>query len=149
MRSIARWVLPVLVGPSTAVTPAPGARSLWNAAEGEKAIFFGCFYWAQASASVLTPAYLQKCLTLRRIWGCGLSSGTTLERKAPESPTPPPVPLRSPQHPAPAPPCRTRSSLQRFHKQPFGAAILKITGCTESNQNRGRVNRIRWPSEPH
>jgi len=77
-----------------------------------------------------TPAYFQNCLTLRRIWGCGLSSGTTLERKAPESPTPPPVPLRSPQYPAPALPCSTRSSLQRFHKQPFGAAILKITGCT-------------------
>src|SRR5262249_19364290 len=27
MRSIARWVLPVLVGPSTAVTPAPRARA--------------------------------------------------------------------------------------------------------------------------
>ena len=26
MRSIARWVLPVFVGPSTAVTPAPRAR---------------------------------------------------------------------------------------------------------------------------
>src|SRR4051812_43645579 len=26
IRSIARWVLPVLVGPSTAVTPKPGAR---------------------------------------------------------------------------------------------------------------------------
>src|SRR5436305_8092220 len=33
IRSIARWVLPVLVGPSTAVTPAPGARPL---ASGEK-----------------------------------------------------------------------------------------------------------------
>src|SRR5262245_32263516 len=27
MRSMARWVLPVLVGPSTAVTPAPRART--------------------------------------------------------------------------------------------------------------------------
>src|SRR5262245_22543507 len=27
MRSIARWVLPVLVGPSTAVTPVPRARA--------------------------------------------------------------------------------------------------------------------------
>src|SRR5262245_51969177 len=27
IRSIARWVLPVLVGPSTAVTPAPRARA--------------------------------------------------------------------------------------------------------------------------
>src|SRR5262245_30285624 len=33
MRSMARWVLPVLVGPSTAVTPAPRARAsrLWGA----------------------------------------------------------------------------------------------------------------------
>src|SRR5215472_9342371 len=38
MRSIARCVLPVLVGPSTAVTPEPGARSAWNVDEGEKAI---------------------------------------------------------------------------------------------------------------
>src|SRR5689334_3857888 len=39
IRSMARCVLPVLVGPSTAVTPAPGARSLENVAwEGEKAI---------------------------------------------------------------------------------------------------------------
>src|SRR6185437_14478633 len=44
IRSIARCVLPVLVGPSTAVTPAPGARSFANPDCGEKAIFFGCFY---------------------------------------------------------------------------------------------------------
>src|SRR5262245_64077991 len=33
MRSMARWVLPVLVGPSTAVTPAPRARAsrFWGA----------------------------------------------------------------------------------------------------------------------
>jgi hypothetical protein len=33
MRSIARCVLPVLVGPSTAVTPAPRARASREAAE--------------------------------------------------------------------------------------------------------------------
>src|SRR5215470_7147150 len=38
MRSIARWVLPVLVGPSTAVTPEPGARSEGNVDVEEKAI---------------------------------------------------------------------------------------------------------------
>src|ERR1700686_904444 len=44
IRSIARWVLPVLVGPSTAVTPKPGARSLASGdAEEEKAMFSGCF----------------------------------------------------------------------------------------------------------
>src|ERR1700760_101813 len=46
MRSIARWVLPVLVGPSTAVTPAPGARSLANPVVGEKAIFSGVSLWS-------------------------------------------------------------------------------------------------------
>src|SRR5262247_4191339 len=39
MRSIARWVLPVLVGPSTAVTPAPRARtSRFGGAENETGI---------------------------------------------------------------------------------------------------------------
>src|SRR3954471_23789093 len=39
MRSIARWVLPVLVGPSTAVTPAPRARaSRFTGEENEMAI---------------------------------------------------------------------------------------------------------------
>src|SRR4051812_35211669 len=38
---MARWVLPVLVGPSTAVTPAPGARSDANVDEVEKGIFSG------------------------------------------------------------------------------------------------------------
>src|SRR5262249_50996030 len=38
-RSIARWVLPVLVGPSTAVTPAPRARtSRFGGAENETGI---------------------------------------------------------------------------------------------------------------
>src|SRR6266404_250557 len=46
IRSIARWVLPVLVGPSTAVTPAPGARSWPN--EEEKAIFYRCFFLLEA-----------------------------------------------------------------------------------------------------
>ena len=40
IRSMAKWVLPVLVGPSTAVTPAPGARPLPGGdIEDEKAIF--------------------------------------------------------------------------------------------------------------
>src|SRR5664279_3568161 len=42
IRSMARCVLPVLVGPSTAVTPAPGARS-WLKEE-EKAMFCRCFF---------------------------------------------------------------------------------------------------------
>src|ERR1700738_4502299 len=44
IRSIARWVLPVLVGPSTAVTPAPGARSWANGEEDDgKAMFYWVF----------------------------------------------------------------------------------------------------------
>jgi hypothetical protein len=39
MRSMARWVLPVLVGPSTAVTPAPRARDVrFGCGEKEMAI---------------------------------------------------------------------------------------------------------------
>src|SRR6266436_3833796 len=49
IRSIARWVLPVLVGPSTAVTPEPGARAFANVgAEEEKAMFYRCFFTAGA-----------------------------------------------------------------------------------------------------
>ena len=45
---MARCVLPVLVGPSTAVTPAPGARSLENAAwEGEKAMSWDIYVLAR------------------------------------------------------------------------------------------------------
>ncbi len=44
IRSMARWVLPVLVGPSTAVTPAPGACR-WTAwaEKTKKAMFFRYF----------------------------------------------------------------------------------------------------------
>src|SRR6185295_18414962 len=45
IRSMARCVLPVLVGPSTAVTPAPGARSAAYV-EGEKAMSRRCFFYA-------------------------------------------------------------------------------------------------------
>src|ERR1700738_329244 len=40
IRSMARWVLPVLVGPSTAVTPAPRARASRSVA-GEEGIGIG------------------------------------------------------------------------------------------------------------
>src|SRR6476646_2158012 len=74
IRSIARCVLPVLVGPSTAVTPAPGARSCANV-EGEKAIFCRCFL-CRAILEVFHNA---------TGGGRGLRSGTSLERNAPES----------------------------------------------------------------
>ena len=50
MRSIARWVLPVLGGPRTAVTPEPGARSGGNEDEAEKAIIVGVFCRRAAGA---------------------------------------------------------------------------------------------------
>ena len=50
MRSIASLVLPVLVGPSTAVTPEPGARPLPDSEGGgdESAMF----YWVSAPSNV-------------------------------------------------------------------------------------------------
>src|SRR5262245_61551418 len=74
---MARCVLPVLVGPSTAVTPAPGARSEPNeAGEGETAISCKGFLAHFATAGTrLSPLIL--------------SLRTSLERKAPESLTPP------------------------------------------------------------
>src|ERR1700719_356304 len=70
-----------------------GSSFVVERCRGRESHIFRMFLLAPAK-----PAYFQKCLTLRRIWGRGLSSGTTLERKAPESQTRPPVLLRSPQH---------------------------------------------------
>src|SRR6516225_2901294 len=47
IRSMPRWVLPVLVGPNTAVTPAPRARSS-RSAGGEKEIGINGPAWAPA-----------------------------------------------------------------------------------------------------
>src|SRR5215208_34677 len=78
MRSIARWVLPVLVGPSTAVTPTPRARAsrLWGA-EKETAI------------SDERPVSVEVCTTMRRQSGSFLTDRTSLERIAAESLTRP------------------------------------------------------------
>src|ERR1700704_4556146 len=67
IRSIARWVLPVLVGPSTAVTPAPGARSLPNDVanddeEEEKAIFFRGFFYVPARFAVRAARSIARLL---------------------------------------------------------------------------------------
>src|ERR1700688_126889 len=80
MRSIARCVLPVLVGPSTAVTAAPGARSLWNAAEGEKAIFFGCFLLGAGKASVLAKvSHIATYMGLRfKLWNDSRTKGAPI-----------------------------------------------------------------------
>src|ERR1700712_792172 len=78
IRSIARWVLPVLVGPSTAVTPAPGARPLaTEVAEFERIIILGVY--AASRLDVFHNATL-----LSR----SLSLGTRTERNTPESVTP-------------------------------------------------------------
>ena len=80
MRSIARWVLPVLVGPRTAVTPAPGDRSLDNnGADDDRDII------QSVRITLTTQAPQQKCLTMRRFLRCDLSFGTSPERKRPES----------------------------------------------------------------
>jgi hypothetical protein len=69
----------VLVGPSTAVTPAPGARSLANVgAEEEKAMFLKMFL----------RRHVREVFHNATRWGRGLSSGTSPERIAPESVTP-------------------------------------------------------------
>src|SRR3954463_7857654 len=83
MRSMARWVLPVLVGPSTAVTPAPRARaSRLLGAEKEIDII-------DPKGTPLGFLYVFVCTTMRRCKGLCLSCGTSLERIAPESLTPP------------------------------------------------------------
>src|ERR1044072_5354754 len=78
MRSMARCVLPVLVGPSTAVTPAPGARSEANE-EGEKAIWCRFFlvqcrrHCEEQSDEAIHPSVMPRNGLLRcaRDDGCG------------------------------------------------------------------------------
>src|SRR2546429_4728918 len=87
IRSIARWVLPVLVGPSTAVTPAPGARSLPNEV-GEKAIFCRCFLRRVRLGVFHNATAMPSRL---KLWN---ESGTKRARIADSAPNL----LRSPQH---------------------------------------------------
>src|SRR5205085_1302931 len=82
---------------------------------------------------------------MRRLRGRGLSSGTSLERIAPESLTPPDVPLRSPQYLALTLDRGTRSSLTRLHKRRFNGEFLKVFAPWESNQKWVRVNPIPSP----
>ena len=89
MRSIAKWVLPVLVGPRTAVTPAPGNRSLENnGADDDRDIIqsvrITLTTQTPQQATQTTPDIL-KCLTMQRFSRCDLSFGTGPERKRPES----------------------------------------------------------------
>jgi hypothetical protein len=71
IRSIARCVLPVLVGPSTAVTPAPGARSLPNVDEG-KAILCRCFYYSRGVQIVIARSQATKQSIPPHTWRDGL-----------------------------------------------------------------------------
>ena len=88
------------------------------------------------------------CLTLRRVSGRGLSSGTSPERIAPESVTRLHSGFVHRNMSRWRPGRGTRSSLARLHKGPDGGSILKSCEHCESNQNRQRVNRIHLPRRP-
>src|SRR5260370_7233927 len=83
MRSMARCVLPVLVGPRTAVTPAPRARESRATGE-EKEMGISCPEGGTGPQTLIRPF----CTTMRRVMDLGLSSRTSLERIAAESVTP-------------------------------------------------------------
>src|SRR5262245_9438057 len=83
MRSMARWVFPVLVGPSTAVTPAPRARDA-RAGCWEKLMAITRPDWRESLGAGLSRP---PCITMRRQARAWLSFRTSLERKAPESVT--------------------------------------------------------------
>ena len=83
---MARWVLPVLVGPSTAVTPAPRARkSCWWTGEKEIGIE-GPDYRAGAAVASVSQQHDGKASVLGGTALC-LRCGTSLERIAAESAT--------------------------------------------------------------
>src|SRR4029079_1132276 len=106
IRSIARWVLPVLVGPKTAVTPAPRARtSLGDANVNEvwtrfmvEAVVVISEHWTNAkrvagpigTGQTLPDACAQALLShsvteFRGLCRARLGLRTSLERIAPES----------------------------------------------------------------
>src|SRR5271156_1556582 len=86
MRSMARWVLPVLVGPNTAVTPAPRARRS-RSVEGENEIGIeGPDCRAGAAGASVSQQHDGKALVLAGTALC-LRCGTSLERIAAESAT--------------------------------------------------------------
>src|ERR1700761_3130417 len=93
IRSIARWVFPVLVGPSTAVTPAPRARKSRSVA-GENEIGIKIPAWTQAYTT-LKHTHLYHNVTLERpvlkVWN---ESGTNRGRIGDSTP----VRIRSPRY---------------------------------------------------
>src|SRR5215217_5913203 len=79
---------------------------------------------------------------MRRIWGRGLSSGTSPERKAPESVTPVLSGFVHRNISRWLFECGTRSSLALADKRRFIGEILNAGARSESNQKPIRVNRI-------
>src|SRR3974377_2361246 len=83
MRSIARWVFPVFVGPRTAVTPAPRVPEARLVAE-ENEIDIKNWNWGE-----FIPAAPRRCVpqcdAQSPVAGLCLSCGTSLERIAAES----------------------------------------------------------------
>lgn len=91
MRSMARWVLPVLVGPSTAVTPAPRVRDLLRrTGEAANVIDDPDCTRHKSRLNEWSAPEAPTCLTMRQIC-CEkaqfLTYRTSLERIAPESRT--------------------------------------------------------------
>src|SRR5262249_18722863 len=83
MRSMARWVFPVFVGPSTAVTPVPRAPETRLLAE-EKEI--GIKNWKLGGVFPAAPSRcVPQCDAQSVVAGLCLSFGTSLERIAAES----------------------------------------------------------------
>src|SRR5690242_321734 len=82
IRSMARCVLPVLVGPRTAVTPAPRAR-VPRGGCGEKLRVITGPDWQPGLAVEARPRC--SCITMRRRARPRLRFGTGAERTAPES----------------------------------------------------------------
>jgi len=100
MRSMARWVLPVLVGPRTATTLRPPTAT----AVGEILILLGRSPSSAAKPQVATAAPQRLCTIARAdirakslISGTSLTGGTSLEQNRPESLTGRPFPVRSPR----------------------------------------------------
>src|SRR5450631_3035165 len=89
MRSMARWVLPVLVGPSTAVTPWPRARGSRSPGELNE-MGIPASAGARTGRRVTYTSYLYHNVTKTEGTAAPTSRpGTSLEQSAPESLTPP------------------------------------------------------------
>src|SRR5580704_3268158 len=89
MRSMARWVLPVLVGPSTAVTPWPRARGSRSPGELNE-MGIPASAGARTGRRVTYTSYLYHNATKTDGTAAVFPRpGTSLEQSTPESLTPP------------------------------------------------------------